>query len=88
MNWQNFKHQMHPSWYPKLRPFIESEECDKIYAYLKAESKRGKRVAPLSMHVWRCFFETPLSELKAVMVGMAPYHTLKNDAPVADGLTS
>lgn len=86
MNWQNFKHQFHPSWHAKLKPFIESEECDKIYAYLKAESKRGKRVAPLSMHVWRCFFETPLSELKAVMVGMAPYHTLKNDAPVADGL--
>lgn len=86
MNWQNFKHQFHPSWHAKMRPFIESEECDKIYAYLKAESKRGKRVAPLSMHVWRCFFETPLTDLKVVMVGMAPYHTLKNDAPVADGL--
>jgi uracil-DNA glycosylase len=69
-----------------MRPFIESEECDKIYAFLKAESKRGKRVAPLSMHVWRCFKETSLDDLKVVMVGMAPYHTLKNDAPVADGL--
>jgi uracil-DNA glycosylase len=69
-----------------MRPFIESEECDKIYAYLKAESKRGKRVAPLSMHVWRCFLETPLTDLKVVMMGMAPYHTLKNNAPVADGL--
>jgi uracil-DNA glycosylase len=86
MNWQNFKHQFHPSWHAKMRPFIESEECDKIYAYLKAESKRGKRVAPLSMHVWRCFLETPLTDLKVVMVGMAPYHTLKNNAPVADGL--
>lgn len=86
MNFQNFKHQLHPSWWSKLKPFIESEECDKIYAYLKAESKRGKRVAPLSMHVWRCFFETPLDNLKAVMVGLCPYHTLKNNAPVADGL--
>ena len=86
MIWEKFKHQFHPSWHAKMRPFIESEECDKIYAFLKAESKRGKRVAPLSMHVWRCFFETPLDELKVVMVGMAPYHTLKNDSPVADGL--
>lgn len=86
MNWDNFKHQFHPSWHAKMRPFIESEECDKIYAYLKAESKRGKRVAPLSMHVWRCFFETPLDNLKVVMVGLCPYHTLRNDAPVADGL--
>ena len=86
MIWEKFKHQFHPSWHAKMRPFIESDECDKIYAFLKAESKRGKQVAPLSMHVWRCFFETPLDELKVVMVGMAPYHTLKNDAPVADGL--
>jgi len=86
MNWQNFKHQFHPSWHARMRPFIESEECDKIYAFLKAESKRGKRVAPLSMHVWRCFLETPLDDLKVVMVGLCPYHTLRNDAPIADGL--
>ena len=86
MNWQNFKHQFHPSWHAKMRPFIESEECDKIYAFLKAESKRGKKVAPISMHVWRCFFETPLDDVKVVMVGLCPYHTLKNNLPVADGL--
>lgn len=86
MKWENFKHQFHPSWHAKMRPFIESEECDKIYAYLKAESKRGKQVAPLSMHVWRCFKETTLDNLKVVMVGLCPYHTFKNDAPVADGL--
>ena len=86
MDFSKFKVQMHPSWHAKMRPFIESEECDKIYAFLKAESKRGKKLAPISMHVWRCFYETPLDELKAVMVGMSPYHTLKNDAPVADGL--
>lgn len=86
MKWENFKHQFHPSWHGHMRPFIESEECDKIYAYLKSESKRGKKVAPLSMHVWRCFKETSLDDVKVVMVGMAPYHTLKNDAPVADGL--
>jgi len=86
MNWNNFQHQFHKSWHAKMRPFIESDQCDKIYAFLKAESKRGKRVAPLSMHVWRCFLETPLDDLKVVMVGLCPYHTLKNDAPVADGL--
>ena len=86
MIWENFKHQFHPSWHAKMRPFIESEECDKIYAYLKAESKRGKRVAPISMHVWRCFKETSLDDLKVVVMGMCPYHTFKSDLPVADGL--
>ena len=86
MKWEAFKDKFHPSWHARLQPFIESEECDKIYAYLKSESKRGKKVAPISMHVWRCFLETPLTDLKVVMMGMAPYHTLKNNAPVADGL--
>ena len=86
MNWDNFKHQFHESWHGKMKPFIESEECDKIYAFLKSESKRGKKVAPISMHVWRCFKETSLDDLKVVLVGMCPYHTFKNDAPVADGL--
>lgn len=86
MNWENFKHQFHPSWHAKMKPFIESEECDKIYAFLKAEAKRGKKIAPISMHVWRCFKETRLDDLKVVLVGMCPYHTFKNDAPVADGL--
>jgi uracil-DNA glycosylase len=69
-----------------MRPFIESDQCDKIYAYLKAESKRGKKVAPISANVWRCFKETSLDDLKVVVMGMCPYHTFKNDAPVADGL--
>ena len=86
MNWTNFEQQFHPSWHAKMRPFIESEQCDKIYAYLKAESKRGKKVSPLSMHVWRCFKETSLDDLKVVVMGMCPYHTFKNDLPVADGL--
>jgi uracil-DNA glycosylase len=86
MDFEKFKHQIHPSWHAKLKSFIESSACDDIYAFLKKESKRGKKIAPLSMHVWRCFEETSLDDLKVVLVGMCPYHTFKNDAPVADGL--
>tara|TARA_R110002153_G_scaffold246678_5_gene402580 strand:- start:252 stop:923 length:672 start_codon:yes stop_codon:yes gene_type:complete len=69
-----------------MKPFIESNECDKIYAFLKKESKRGKQIAPLSSNVYKCFKETPLDEVKAVLIGMCPYHTFKYDLPVADGL--
>ena len=86
MIWEKFKTMFHPSWHSKIRPFIESEECNKIYAFLKSESKKGKQIAPQSIHLWRCFLETSLDNLKVVMVGMAPYHTFKNDLPVADGL--
>ena len=86
MNWEKFKDQFHESWHEKIRPFIESEECDKIYAHLKKEAGRGKKIAPQSANVFRAFKETPLTNLKVVMIGMCPYHTAKNGIPVADGL--
>ena len=86
MKWENFKHQFHESWHPKMQPFIESEECDKIYAFLKSESKRGKKIAPMSASVFRCFKETPYDNVKVVMMGLCPYHTMKQGVYVADGL--
>jgi len=86
MKWELFKDKFHESWHAKMRPFIESDECDAIYEFLKKESKRGKNIAPLSSVTYRCFQETPLDELKVVMVGMCPYHTFYNGEPVADGL--
>ena len=86
MNWDKFKENFHESWHKKMKPFVESEECDKLYAYLKKESKRGKQVAPLSSNVWKAFMLTPMDELKFVLMGMCPYHTFKNGLPVADGL--
>jgi len=86
MQFEKFKNLFHESWHDKMRPFIESEECDNIYKFLKTESQRGKMIAPLSVNVYRCFLETSLDDLKLVILGMCPYHTLKNDMPVADGL--
>lgn len=86
MDFEKFKEHFHPSWHDKMRPFIESNECDAIYKYLKSESQRGKKIAPLSANVYRCFFETPLNDVKVVILGMCPYHTFKNYEPIADGL--
>ena len=86
MNWDLFKDQFHSSWHGKMRPFIESEQCDNIYKFLKKEAKRGKAIAPLSSNVFRCFLETPYDEIKIILVGMAPYHTFRNELPIADGL--
>jgi uracil-DNA glycosylase len=86
MNWELFKEYFHESWHKKMQPFIESEACDDIYKYLKFQSKRGKKIAPLSSVIYRCFKETPLDDVKVVMIGMCPYHTFINGIPVADGL--
>jgi uracil-DNA glycosylase len=90
MNWEGFKHQFHESWHHKIKPFIESEECDKIYEHLKKRSKKGHLIAPSSSNTFRCFLETPLDEMKVVLMGMAPYHTMiktmNGNITVADGL--
>ena len=86
MNWEKFADQFHESWHVKMRPFIESNECDAIYEFLKKETKRGKKIAPLSSNVFRAFRETSLDDLKVVMIGMCPYHTVKSGMYVADGL--
>lgn len=86
MNWEKFSEQFDESWHSKMQPFIESEECDEIYKFLKSEVRRGKKIAPLSSDTFRCFKETSLKDLKVVLVGMCPYHTFINGSPVADGL--
>jgi uracil-DNA glycosylase len=73
------------SWGRVLKPFIESKECDNIYATLKDCSLNGKKIAPLSINTWKAFQECDYNNLKVVCVGMCPYHTFKNGTPVADG---
>jgi uracil-DNA glycosylase len=86
MNWTKFENQFHESWHDRIKPFIESKECDEIYEFLKKESRRGKRIAPLSSDTFKAFKLTPLTDLKVVILGMCPYHTAINGVPVADGL--
>ena len=87
MNWDKFSQFFHPSWHSKIKKFIESQECDEIYRFLKSESKSSKIIAPESKNVFRAFKETSLDNLKVVIVGLSPYHTLKNNSVIiADGL--
>ena len=86
MNFEKFKGLIHESWWNKLRPFIESKECDNIYLFLKKQSERGKRIAPLSSNTFRAFKETSYDDVKVVIIGMAPYHSFKDGVPIADGL--
>lgn len=86
MVFEKFKPFFHESWWTKIQPFIESEECNQIYAFLKKESQRGKIITPSSSATYRAFLETPLTDLKAALLSYCPYHTVTNGVPVADGL--
>ena len=73
-------------WWLKIEPFFDSGGFDPIYTQLKKESTMGKKIAPISSNVYRCFQATPLRNLKVVMMGMCPYHSAYQGSPVADGL--
>lgn len=86
MKFENFKDLFHESWHPKMKIWVESENCDKVYSFLKHEAKRGKKIAPLYPNVFKAFQLTPFDELKVVFIGLSPYHTFKHGTPVASGL--
>lgn len=86
MNFEKFEKYFHSSWHKKIKPFIESEKCDEIYKFLKAESGAGKNLAPLSFNTYRAFLLTPLDELKCVLVGLEPYNKYIEGLPIASGL--
>lgn len=86
MKWEFFQSSFHESYHDIIRPFIESEECDKIYAYLKERGRERRKIAPLPSLTYRCFQETPIDKIKTVMLGMSPYHTTMGNTMIADGL--
>lgn len=87
MNWNLFKDHFHPSWWKKMKPWIESDECNEIYRFLKSESQRGVKLTPLSNSVYNCFLKCSYDDLKLVICGTAPYSFIKDDnILVADGL--
>lgn len=73
-------------WGEKLRPFIESEEMDKIYTRLKADSNEGRVICPQSINTYRAFEKCSFKDLKVVVMAMDPYPHYYNRTHVADGL--
>lgn len=87
MNWDSFKYHFHPSWWEKMQPWIESDECNNIYKFLKSESQRGAKIAPLSGYVYKCFNECSFDDLKLVICGTHPSYAINNNGEfIADGL--
>jgi len=85
LDWKKFE-PLFGTWAPKIKPFFDRGGFDSIYAFLRAETAKGKKIAPASMHTYRCFTEVPLEELKVVIMGQDPYFKFINGSPVASGV--
>ena len=82
MNWEKFKDKFHISWHTSVKKFIESNECNKIYAFLKKQTGES---APKSHLTFRPF-TMPLKDVKVVIIFEEPYSEKHNDTQYADGI--
>lgn len=78
------------TWADSFRPFFDSGGMDKLFSKLKEFGNEKRIILPRSNLTFRAFIETPIDQVKVVMMGMCPYHTIvykENSAiAVADGL--
>lgn len=84
MDWNKFKN-LFGDWSDRIKSFFDEGGFEEIYNTLKEQGKTRK-IAPLSHLTYRCFQETSIKDVKVVMMGQAPYNSLRNGEIVADGL--
>lgn len=66
----------------------ECLEHDEISSIDKRLAEKGDRAIPARKDTFNCFYYTPLSEVKVVIVGQDPYYTLnRDDTPQAMGMS-
>ncbi len=60
---------------------------DPIYSELKEKARKNVKIFPQSKDTFRAFKETPLTELKIIVLSLDPYPWMKDNKVVADGLS-
>jgi len=84
LNPKLFKPLFHESWWNKIEKFFEL--LDPIYLEIKAQSDRQKEIFPIWEDVFNAFKYTDFDKMKAVVCGIAPYHTKYKREIIADGI--
>jgi len=80
------------SWAPLFKDFIESQDMNDLFGYIKQRAVSGAKVLPPSTtNPFRAFAETNKDKLKCIICSNGPYATVietktKQKIPVADGL--
>ena len=74
-----------PSWREAFK--IAFKEILAINDLLIDEETAGRMVCPSKSNIFRAFELCPLNNIKVVILGQDPYHTVFDDEPVANGLS-
>jgi len=78
MNWEKFHNKFHKSWHRSMKPFIESNDCNKIYTFLKANKDKGT-IVPSSMNTFRNFKNANLNKTRMALFFREPYSDIEPD---------
>lgn len=62
-----------PEWVDFFTPFVQSKEFTTLMSALADKKKAGEIIYPAQKDIFRAFKETPLSQLRVVILGMDPY---------------
>ncbi len=65
---------LHPSWREKLQPELNAPYMTKLISFLQQELKAGKTIYPNASQWFNAFDQTPLEQVKVVILGQDPYH--------------
>jgi uracil-DNA glycosylase len=67
--------KIHQSWHTALAPEFEKPYWHDLTEFVKSEYART-RCFPEGKNIFRAFDTTPFDEVKVVILGQDPYHTL------------
>jgi uracil DNA glycosylase len=85
MNSKKFESKF-KTWYEKLKPFIESEEFEEIFVFLKALRQQNIEISPSSYCLFQAFRNVNIYDLKCVIIGENPYNNFENEEPIDTGV--
>ncbi len=63
------------AWWAALKSEFEQPYMQQLDAFLQAEKEAGKEIFPSENNRFRAFRETPLDQVKVVIIGQDPYPT-------------
>lgn len=85
IKWESLEGKL-GTWAKKIKPFWEEGGFDGIYEFLKKESNRGAKIAPLSSDTYKIFETVPIDDVNVIVLGMDPYNKFIDGVPIANGI--
>lgn len=73
-------------WANSMKEFIQSEEFDNIFRFLKTESANKKIICPDSKDVFKSFTYCSKDKLRCIVMLMDPYPSMKDGVKIASGI--